>query len=218
MAEIFLVRHGQVAFDTAAYDSLSPLGDYQATATGQALMTRGVRPCRVIVGTMNRHQETARGAIAAAGWVAIPEVHAGWDEFNHVDVLSAAGNVAPDDRSLSGHDTLRQFFDVAIPRWSSGLHDGDYAEPFPAFSDRVEAALASLRNGLGEQDTAVVFTSAGVIGWVAASLLNAGERQWLSLIPVGVNGGVTRLATAGGLKIVSYNEHAHLSPDAVTFR
>jgi broad specificity phosphatase PhoE len=219
MAQIFLVRHGQVAFGAASYDSLSPVGERQAAAVGSALVARGVTASRTVVGRMNRHRQTASLASRGAGWPAPAEVHQGWDEFDHVAVLSAAGPVEPGDRSLSGPDTLRRFFGVAIPRWSSGSHDGDYAEPFSAFSARVTDALNGLHDGLGEHDTAVVFTSAGVIGWVAASLLNAGEQQWLSLIPVGINGGITRVAgTPEGLKLISYNEHAHLSPDVATFR
>lgn len=219
MAEIFLVRHGQVAFDAAAYDSLSAVGAQQAIAVGASLGASGLIPTRTVVGSMNRHLQTARLAGRAAGWQASSEVDAGWDEFDHVAVLSATGEVALGDRSLSGPDTLSRFFGVAIPRWSSGLHDGDYAEPFSAFSARVTRALQNLHRGLGAHESAVVFTSAGVIGWVVASLLKAGEQQWLSLIPVGVNGGITRVrAGSDGPQMMSFNEHAHLRPDNVTFR
>lgn len=219
MGDIYLVRHGQVAFGTDSYDSLSPEGEQQAEAAGAALAARGVSATRVFVGSMNRHRQTANLACRTTGWLFLPEVDRGWDEFDHVSVLEAAGEMAEGDRSLSGPDTLRRFFGQAIPRWSSGRHDDDYTETFGAFSGRVTASLHRLANDLASDETAVVFTSAGVIGWVAASLCSAGEQQWLALIPVGVNGGVTRVRVGdGGPSLMSYNEHAHIRPELVTYR
>jgi broad specificity phosphatase PhoE len=219
MGDIYLVRHGQVVFGGDGYDSLSPDGERQSAAVGAALAARGVATEHMFVGSMNRHRQTAELAGGAAGWRAAPEVDAGWDEFDHVSVLTAAGALAKGDRSLSGPDTLRRFFGHAIPRWSSGRHDDDYAETFRGFSSRVMDTLQRLARELASDESAVVFTSAGVIGWAAASLLGASEQQWLKLIPVGVNGGVTRIRVTGGSpELVSYNEHAHLGHVLVTYR
>lgn len=219
MSNIFLVRHGQVAFGGDSYDSLSPLGEEQATAAGVAMRKGGLTPIRTIVGSMNRHRQTADLAAHAARWSAPAEVDRRWDEFDHVEIISAVGDVEPGDLSLSGPHTLRRFFGVAIPRWSSGRYDGDYVETFGAFSGRVSEALRQLAADLDTRETAVVFTSAGVIGWVAASLLEGGEAQWLALIPVLVNTGVTRLRVIDSrLTVISVNEHAHLSRDLETYR
>lgn len=219
MSDIFLVRHGQVAFDSTAYNGLSPAGERQAEALGRAFSARGVTASRVVVGDMFRQQQTAEIAGRAAGWSTSPEVDAGWDEFDHVALLAAMGDLRSGDSSLSGPDTLTRFFGEAIPRWSSGLHDGDYEETFDAFSERVTQTLGRLAGDPTGDDTTVVFTSSGVIGRIAASLLDTGAQQWLALIPVGINTGVTRLrVTEDEVRLVSYNEHAHLGPDLVTYR
>lgn len=219
MSEIFLVRHGQVALDGTGYDGLSTLGEEQAKTVGLALRERGVSPTRVVVGSMRRHHATADIASQAARWAADREVNPGWDEFDHVAILRAAGDLEPGDRSLSGPDTRRRFFEVAIPRWMSGLHDDDYTEPASAFTERVAGALGHVCSELSDQDTAVVFTSAGVIGRVVASLLEAGEKQWLTLIPVIVNSGVTRLrVTDDRTTLISYNEHSHVRAELLTYR
>ena len=42
MSEMFLVRHGQVAFDSTGYNGLSASGRTQAEAVGPAFAARGV--------------------------------------------------------------------------------------------------------------------------------------------------------------------------------
>lgn len=219
MSEIFLVRHGQVSFHGDGYDELSELGEQQAAAVGLALSRRGVRPSRVAIGSMNRHHQTARLASSTAGWSAPLEVDGSWNEFDHVAVMAGAGHQERGDRTLSGADTLRRFFGTAIPRWSSGLYDEDYAETFGAFTARVTGTFQRLLARLEPHETAVVFTSAGVIGRITAALLHAGEKEWLALIPVGVNCGVTRVEGAGDdAVLVSYNEHGHFTSGLVTRR
>lgn len=73
------------------------------------------------------------------------------------------------------------------------------------------------RNDPGE--LAIVVTSAGVIGHVAANLLGLGVEQWVRLNRVCVNAGVTTVAGGRrGLSLVTFNEHAHLSLGEVTYR
>jgi len=70
MGAIYLLRHGQASFGSANYDQLSPTGHAQAQALGAALRTRGVTPDHVVCGTMQRHVDTAKGALAAWDGVA----------------------------------------------------------------------------------------------------------------------------------------------------
>lgn len=219
MGEIYLVRHGQVALEGPAYDGLSPLGERQAEAVGSALRARSSPVSRVLVGSLQRHHETARLAVSTAGWTTEEETQMDWNEVDHVSILAAAGVGGSGARSLNGPDTLRRFFGTAVPRWSSGLHDADYPETFTAFTGRVTSVFDQLCRDVRPGEATVVFTSAGVIGQVAVSLIGAGEKQWLSLIPVAVNGGITRVrVTSDGPVLMSYNEHAHLSPEQVTYR
>ena len=100
-------------------------------------------------------------------------------------------------------------------RWTSGGHDADYAETFPEFRARVAAALRDL----AEVGTAVVVSSGGPISAVATDLLDADLPTYTRLTAVVVNASVTKVVTGrSGTTLVSFNEHAHLSPELVTYR
>ncbi|WP_262058783.1 histidine phosphatase family protein [Streptomyces sp. STR69] len=207
---ILFVRHGKASLGAADYDVLSDTGEFQSELLGTELSRRGVSPARILTGRLNRQQQTARCTLRASRWSTSVEVDEAWNEFDHEDVAAAHREVdTPDAEPL----------DRAIPRWSSGLHDHEYTEPFPAFTKRVDDALRTLAAELGSGETAVVFTSAGVIGWVAASLLGGGEPQWSALNRVAVNSGVTKVVVGGrGCTLVTFNEHSHLPAQLVTYR
>ncbi|WP_405988200.1 histidine phosphatase family protein [Streptomyces sp. NBC_00986] len=208
MAVILLVRHGQASGQ--ADHGLSGTGRLQSETLGTAFSRHGVSATRILTGRLDRQQQTARSTRGAAKWSTSAEVDEAWNEFDHEDVVAARRTVdTPDAKPL----------DRAIPRWSSGLHDHDYTEPFPAFTKRVENALRTLVAELASGESAVVFTSAGVIGWVAASLLGGGEPQWSALNRVAVNSGVTKVVVGSrGSTLVTFNEHSHLPPQLVTYR
>ncbi|MFC4501588.1 MULTISPECIES: histidine phosphatase family protein [Streptomyces] len=218
MGVILFVRHGQASVGAAGYDVLSATGELQSDMLGREFSRRGVSAARILSGRLKRQQETARRARRASNWTASVEADEAWNEFDHDDILAVRQRVGADAGVPAGQ-TQQSWFDQVIPRWSSGLHDHDYAEPFPAFTKRVDSALRTLAAELASGETAVVFTSAGVIGWVAASLLGAGEPQWFALNRVAVNTGVTKVvAGSRGLTLVTFNEHSHLSPQLVTYR
>jgi broad specificity phosphatase PhoE len=218
MGVILFARHGQASVGAADYDVLSATGELQSDALGTEFSRRGVSAARILSGRLNRQQETAHHARRASEWSAFVEVDEAWSEFDHDDVLAVHHRVGADASAPAGH-TQQPWFDQVIPRWSSGLHDHDYAEPFPAFTKRVDGALRTLAAELASGETAVVFTSAGVIGWVAASLLGGGEPQWFALNRVAVNSGVTRVVVGSrGITLVTFNEYSHLSPQLVTYR
>lgn len=217
MGVITFVRHGQASTGAADYDVLSPLGEQQAGWVGTELCRRDIVPNRVISGALRRQHQTAAGALLTGGWHIALETDPCWDEFDHTNVLGVAGHpgtptdpVEP-DRAVSPHDTV-------IPRWSSGLHDAEYSEPFSVFTKRVEHGLDGLTREVGRGQTAVVFTSAGVIAWVAALLLGGGEPQWRALNRVVVNGSITKVTIGGrGATLISFNEHAHLAAAVTTY-
>jgi broad specificity phosphatase PhoE len=214
---ILFVRHGQASAGAADYDVLSATGELQSEMLGTALRRRGVSAARVVAGSLRRQQETARCASRKADWAADLECDEAWNEFHHEDVRAVHGDLVA-DRSALGSDAM-PWLDRAIPRWSSGLHDQDYAEPFPAFTERVDTALHKMAAETAPGATAVVFTSAGVVGWIAASLLGGAEPQWRRLNQVAINSGVTRvLVGSRGITLASFNEHHHLPPRLVTYR
>lgn len=216
MGVILFVRHGQASVGAADYDVLSAAGELQSEMLGTEFDRRGVSAARILTGRLNRQQQTADRVRRMSKWPAPVEVDEAWNEFDHENVLAVHRRA---EASVPAAHTNQLWFDHVIPRWSSGLHDHDYAEPFPAFTKRVDVAMSKLAAELASGQTAVVFTSAGVIGWVAASLLGAGEPQWNAVNRVAVNSGVTRVVVGSrGSTLVSFNEYSHLTPQLVTYR
>jgi broad specificity phosphatase PhoE len=74
MGVLYLVRHGQASFGTDDYDRLSDTGHQQARITGAHLASLGVRPTRVLHGSMLRQQQTAQGILEGLGAVSAPEI------------------------------------------------------------------------------------------------------------------------------------------------
>jgi broad specificity phosphatase PhoE len=210
MSQILLVRHGQASWGAADYDVLSSLGEKQAHVLGQAIATRGIRPDLVVRGAMKRHRQTAEHAGVGGDWS--PEVveDDGWNEFDHVQMLSMHPPRYGEGEEMSRAE-FQKWFEEATLRWTGGGHDGDYDETFAAFGLRVDAALRRTAERLEPDQTAVVFTSGGPISWVATSLLGGGPEIWVQLNPVTVNSSVSKVVVGRrGMTMVSFNEHSHL--------
>lgn len=217
MGLILLVRHGQASWGAADYDVLSPTGAEQARVLGRFLAS--LDPDLVVHGSLQRQRRTAEELIAGAGWSLRPRVDARWDEFDHLALLGAHPQPASE---FDGEPDRRQFqawFEAATERWTGGEYDGDYPESFPAFRERVTAALASIvEEGVPK---AVVVTSGGPIASVTTAMLDAGTPTYVRVAPVVVNTSVTRLVTGGrGVTLVGFNDHGHLQtvPELITYR
>jgi broad specificity phosphatase PhoE len=208
VGQILLVRHGQASFGAADYDVLSRVGEQQAAATGAALA--GLRPEAVVHGAMRRQRRTAELMVEGARWDVVPAVEPAWDEFDHLAMLDAQ------PKDYDGEPDERQFqawFEKATRRWLSGDHDGDYAESWPGFRDRVLAGLDALGGG-----TTIVVTSGGPISIVVAHLL-ASPAAYERIAPVVVNASLTKVVVGSrGQTLVSFNEHGHLSRELLTYR
>ncbi len=222
MSRILLVRHGQASFGAADYDDLSPTGHEQSRVLGAALAARGVSPDVVVTGRMRRHAQTADGVLAGGGWSCDIDVDAGWDEFDHLQVLAVHEPPASAEGE-SEKAAFQRWFEDATRRWTSGEHDDAYDESFTAFTDRVRTALDRLVDRLDRSGTAVVLTSGGPVAWACASLLvDDPDRRtdlWQRLNPVCVNTGTSTVVRGGrGTTLVSFNAHDHLAPDLITYR
>ena len=229
MALILLVRHGQASFGASDYDVLSDLGERQARLVGERLRALP-RVDVVLHGAMKRQERTADLLIEGLGADVRRERDERWDEYDHEALLSGA-MPTDDDREAfaaemaAAEDPRRAFqkaFERATARWTAGSHDHDYHEPFPAFLERVHAAMEALATGLGRDDCAVVATSGGVIAAVCAKLLGLDGPAWANLNRVIVNTSVTKLVHGrSGLTLLSVNDHAHLEGehrDLLTYR
>ncbi len=200
MGIIHLVRHGQASFGAVDYDVLSPEGEEQARLLGLALA--GLRPDRVVHGSLVRQRRTASIAAAAAGWRAVPTVDHRWDELASVPLPVGSGSLEDAQRA----------YEAGLERWIGG-ETGD-EESFVDFVARAEAALADLGDG-----TCVVVTSGGPIAAVAAGLLGGAPGVFPRLMRVLANASVTKVVSGRrGLSLLTFNEHTHLLPDRVTYR
>jgi broad specificity phosphatase PhoE len=197
MGALYLVRHGQASRYDDGLDALSDLGADQARALGAELARRRIVPDRIVTGGLRRQQETAAAITGPA-----PEIDPRWDEYDHLRMLATHG-----DLDLS--QGLQHLLDTALAAWIEGTEE--FTESWPAFRDRVAAALDQLRAATG---IAVVVTSAGPISAVAAALLGVPAEGWLALNRVMVNTSITTLAVGRrGISLVSFNDHAHVAGD-----
>jgi broad specificity phosphatase PhoE len=92
MAELYLVRHGQASFGADNYDELSPSGRTQSGWLGEYFAQAGLRFDRIVIGTMQRHRQTADAILAAMGG---PQVEiaqdAGLNEYDFQALFAVLG-------------------------------------------------------------------------------------------------------------------------------
>ena len=217
MPVVLLVRHGQASFGAADYDELSDAGRAQAETVGGELARRGLRRPVAVHGTLRRQRDTASIALAAAGIDVKPRVDGRWDEYDHLDLLKRY--VRPDVPTPASSREVQGLLDSALLAWVEHGGAPDQPDGWPAFAGGAADALHELLDGLEKGSDAVVFTSGGVIAAVCASLLGLGAEGVVALNRVTVNGAITKLvAGSTGPSLLTFNEHAHLAADAVTYR
>ena len=223
MGVLLIVRHGQASFGAADYDVLSDAGWAQGRRLGAWLGEQGIRPTAVVRGDMRRHRETleAMQETAGAPWPE-PTLDPHWNEFDHLGVLTAVTGTPshPADRR-----TFQQVFERATEAWAAGAGDGAH-ETFEEFVARTRGALGRAADLAGPGQTVVVVTSGGPIGICAATLvdptgadLTVTARLWQRFNTVAANSGVSRVVVGStGPRLLTFNEHAHLDAEHLTYR
>jgi broad specificity phosphatase PhoE len=229
---IYLIRHAQASFGADDYDALSPLGLQQARVLGEVLAQRlhGVGALQVWCGAMRRHRQTAEGCLAALAGEHALEVHAGFNEFDHEQVIAVfepryATRGAMQAELRQAADPARAFqamFERAMARWTGGGFDADYVESWPAFQARCRAALDHVAAAVPRGGTALVFTSGGTLAALMQSLLGLDVEAALRLNWRFANAGISKLALGrDGPRLLSLNEHGHFegaNASLLTFR
>jgi broad specificity phosphatase PhoE len=220
MGMVLLVRHGQASFGADDYDVLSETGVEQSRVLGRFLASAGVAPDAVVHGAMKRQRDTATAMASAAGWGVVPALEEGWDEFDHLAVVARA--VEAESLDVGDRRAFQQVFEAATARWVSGEHDDEYDESWAGFVGRIRGALDRACAGDG---LTVVATSGGPIAAACAMLVDRSAepaevgRLWASFNTVIANSSVTRvLEGSTGRRLLTFNEHAHLPRDLVTYR
>lgn len=221
MGRIILVRHGQASFGAADYDSLSAHGHDQAVMTGAALTARGIRPSVLLQGSMRRHDQTTRAVVESAGWSDVQvETTRYWDEIDHLGVMRAFGETPEQEDSR----VFQAAYERALRRWMTNGSTAGGQESFIEFTARVADGLRCAAEHAGPRQTAVVVTSAGPISVACAMLMHpnfpeSDTTAWLRWNAVVVNCAVTTVIVGQqGSHLLAFNEHGHLTPEAVTFR
>jgi broad specificity phosphatase PhoE len=214
MGVIHLVRHGQASFGSADYDQLSELGVRQSQAVGDELRRRGIGEALAWCGTLARQRGTAH----AAGFS--PQQDPRWDEYDFHDVLAGHGIAPADGTGAADPRSFQRGLDSALAHWVEAGASSSCQESWAVFASRTRSVLDELAASLGQGEDAVVFTSGGVIGALAALVLSCGaEPDWgrvfLPLHRVVCNAGITKLIVGrSGVSMVSFNEHAHFEGEA----
>lgn len=200
MAAIYLVRHGQASFGAADYDKLSELGAEQSGVVGKELLRRGPEFTQVLSGTMARQRDTA----TYAGFEAVADPR--WNEYDFIDVVRGHGE-PPASLDPRGFQAV---LDEALLAWIAAAEGSTCAETWAHFSGRVNAAFDELTASLGKGQNAVVFTSGGVIGALAARAIGDQDGRFTALHRVTCNAGITKLVTGrSGTTLLTFNEHGH---------
>ena len=220
MGTVLLVRHGQASFGADDYDVLSETGWAQARLLGRWLASQGTTPTALVRGGLRRHRETAEAMVDAAGWTGIEtQVDAGWDEFDHLGLMATVPPLP------AGH-TRREFqaaFAEATSAWARGA-EGDYPETYAAFVGRVRASLTAVTEVAGPGGVVVVVSSGGPIAAACTGLVvpdsdrETQAQAWAAFNTVTVNSSITRLVVGSATRMLTFNEHAHLTRDTVTYR
>lgn len=231
MGVLMLVRHGQASFGTDDYDVLSPLGVRQSRKAAEILSSYGVSPTSLIHGGMRRQRESAEEMLrGAASWELPLESDERWRELDHLAVMNSYPTLTEEERDQlrRGGMELRAFHELytkATARWASGAHDADYSESFAEFIGRVRDAIGHAARGAGERRTAIVVTSGGPIAAACAMLTEVGDEPrslaaaWARFNAVIVNVSVTRVVVGStGARLLTFNEHAALDRNLVTYR
>jgi len=227
MPILLLIRHAQASFGTADYDVLSERGHTQVEALHRSLIRRGVVADRIATGSLRRQRDTARPWADRVG--AAATIDERWNEYDDDDVLSHHSTVQTrlqrrptgTGPALSSRD-FQVVLDRALQEWIDAGPRSKCAQTWPQFLTEINQALEDLSDALLGGQTALAFSSSGVIAALAASLIGSPERAFVPLNRVSVNTAITKVIVGrNGKTLVSYNDHSHLEGAAdglVTYR
>lgn len=168
----------------------------------------------MVSGALRRQRDTAAPCARAAG-VEL-EIDQGWDEYVDRDILGHHATVPAGlerhagDAPLSSRD-FQKILDQGLLAWIAAGSESPCRETWPAFLERVTAALAAFAQSLRSGETGLIVSSGGVIAALTAHLLGLQPQALVAFNHVSINTAITKVAVGrGGMTLISSNEHAHL--------
>ncbi len=209
MAKIVLVRHGQASAGTDNYDRLSPLGRHQSALLGEHWKRIGFKAEYVHAGTLERQQDTAIITLDSAGITLPLHTLPALNEYDHtvIDRLFASGKTSdmPENLQFSDYCEIMARWRDATPQ----ILDG--AESWQQFEQRGWTAIRQAASNLGPRETAVFFTSGGVIATVMKQCLQLDFDKAMNKIWHLYNASVSTIKLEAGRTILlDYNTRSHL--------
>jgi broad specificity phosphatase PhoE len=238
MSDLYVVRHGQASFLSDDYDQLSELGVRQAMALGERWLDMGVRPDRVLSGSLRRQRDTASAIARVFAERDVPwpdtHVHEGLNEYPAEEIVAGLAPefrkdptfrhleeawVAAESRA-DKYRTFHRMLHAILERWIAGEYDTDGLCSWPEFSNGVSEALNIVTTKNTKKQSVVMFTSGGVVGTIVRHVLDAPAQQALNIHWRVFNAGVTRLVfSPGRITLDGFNDVAHLDdPAQLTYR
>lgn len=219
-ARAILVRHAQASFGADDYDQLSARGERQAELLGAWIAAHPeLRLQRLVRGTQRRHAQTldaiARACAQAGRELPEVDVHADWNEFDHVALFHAWAASHRDDARLSllasepGSARVRGLIGDVFSAWRDGSLDGAMPERWKDFAARAQRALESLAHTPG---TNMVVSSGGVIARCAQAALGLDDGRTIAMNLSIANSAISDFRRhAHGWDLLSWNGLPHLA-------
>lgn len=203
-----MIRHGQASFGQDNYDVLSDLGHQQSAAVGALLRDLDWVPDRMLTGTLTRQKDTLR----SMGFDQAPEQHAGFNEYDFADLLTARFKGDVPDLVTSERKTHFRALRDTVFEWQDAAFDGA-SETYVQFAARVEAARQFATDTAAKR--ILVVSSGGVIGQMTAAALGAPKRQMMQLNLQVKNTAMTRFMFSGSaFSLHEFNATPHFMQPA----
>lgn len=212
MAELYLVRHGQASFGAKNYDELSPSGRTQSLWLGEYFAQAKLRFDRVVVGTMQRHRQTADAILAAMGG---PQAEiaqdAGLNEYDFQALFAALGEEGL-PLGMSAASSKKDFYKglrQVLQLWADERLPGRVPETWHQFQTRVQRARIEIQRAGGRR--VLVVSSGGPIAVTAQQVLQAPAATAIALNMQIRNSSVCQYVfNDGAMSLVSFNSVPHL--------
>jgi broad specificity phosphatase PhoE len=212
MAELYLVRHGQASFGAENYDELSPTGRTQSLWLGEYFTQADLRFDRVVIGTMQRHRQTADAIVSAMGG---PQVEiaqdAGLNEYDFQALFAALGEEGL-PQGLSATSSKRDFYKGlrhVLQLWADDRLPGRVPETWHQFQARVERARLAIQRTGGRR--VLVVSSGGPIAVTAQQVLQAPAASAIALNMQIRNSSLCQYVfNDSAMSLVSFNSVPHL--------
>ena len=228
MSVIYLVRHGQASIGSSNYDNLSDKGKEQAEILGRSFRDRVQGINEIQSGTLQRHTQTLAYFKSKFRTTASISTNECWNEYDHIEIIERFKPaykrrwymIADMTRKLNPKRDFMLMFEQAMQRWMSGEYDNDYTETWSQFQNKCNDGLNQLIEKVGEEETAVVFTSGGIISAITQRQLQLSDDYFMQFNKRFVNCGVTKIiSTKNGTFLSTINDYSHFEKtrDFVTY-